>query len=309
MRSTPTGSSARPGLAQLVRDLAGDVLGDAGVGVERAAQGGDAGAGPVGAVEPRVVELVVLGGRPEVPDDRLAAAGQQREPDQLVHRPRADVGRRHVADVGEVEGQQGAELRAVQRLAEPGQPLLAQVVEVDSPFPVDGVGAERADRHRHALPLAPGGRDVFNAVNRQFTNWRSAASSITLRSAVVTFTRHSPRRSSTCHRPRYHRSAPGCAPRAARRGLSVRGLARDIGVSASLISQIETDKSSPSVSTLYAITTALGISIEDLFGDPPAGRTATLADDARRTIGDGRARRGGRGRAVDDAATTDGSRR
>src|SRR3954447_24478560 len=55
-----------------------------------------------------------------------------------------------------------------------------------------------------------------------------------------------------------------------RRDVPVRGLAREIGVSASLISQIETEKSSPSVSTLYAITTALGISIEDLFGDPPA---------------------------------------
>lgn len=52
-----------------------------------------------------------------------------------------------------------------------------------------------------------------------------------------------------------------------RRGMSVRGLAREIGVSASLISQIETDKSSPSVSTLYAITTALDISLEQLFGD------------------------------------------
>lgn len=63
----------------------------------------------------------------------------------------------------------------------------------------------------------------------------------------------------------------GARLRAARRhqGVSVRGLAREIGVSASLISQIETDKSSPSVSTLYAITTALGISIEDLFGDDP----------------------------------------
>jgi transcriptional regulator with XRE-family HTH domain len=50
-----------------------------------------------------------------------------------------------------------------------------------------------------------------------------------------------------------------------RQGVSARGLAREIGVSASLISQIETDKSKPSVSTLYAITTALGISIEDLF--------------------------------------------
>lgn len=63
----------------------------------------------------------------------------------------------------------------------------------------------------------------------------------------------------------------GARLRAARHrlGVSVRGLAREVGVSASLISQIETDKSSPSVSTLYAITTALGISIEDLFGDEP----------------------------------------
>jgi transcriptional regulator with XRE-family HTH domain len=49
------------------------------------------------------------------------------------------------------------------------------------------------------------------------------------------------------------------------RGTSLRGLAREIGVSASLVSQIETGKSQPSVSTLYAITTALGISVESLF--------------------------------------------
>ncbi|HJU96650.1 MAG TPA: cupin domain-containing protein [Jiangellaceae bacterium] len=63
-----------------------------------------------------------------------------------------------------------------------------------------------------------------------------------------------------------------------RRGVSARGLAREIGVSASLISQIETDKSKPSVSTLYAITTALGISIEDLFDTgEPAAPSATPA--------------------------------
>ena len=55
-----------------------------------------------------------------------------------------------------------------------------------------------------------------------------------------------------------------------RQGLSARALARDVGVSASLISQIETDKSQPSVSTLYAISTALGIPIGELFGDAPA---------------------------------------
>jgi transcriptional regulator with XRE-family HTH domain len=50
-----------------------------------------------------------------------------------------------------------------------------------------------------------------------------------------------------------------------KRGLSLRGLARAVGVSASLISQIETGKSQPSVSTLYAITSALGISVQDVF--------------------------------------------
>jgi transcriptional regulator with XRE-family HTH domain/quercetin dioxygenase-like cupin family protein len=62
------------------------------------------------------------------------------------------------------------------------------------------------------------------------------------------------------------------------RGMSVRGLARAIDVSPSLISQIETGKSSTSVSTLYAITTALKVSIEDVFGDPSeaiAERAAT----------------------------------
>ena len=114
---------------QHARHLAGDLLGDAGVGVERAAQRGDAGPRTGSAfsrrfgdlavvrlavvVEPGVVELVVLGRRAEVPDHRLAAARKQCEADQLVHRPGADVGGRHVADVGEVEGQQGAEVGGI----------------------------------------------------------------------------------------------------------------------------------------------------------------------------------------------------
>ena len=54
-----------------------------------------------------------------------------------------------------------------------------------------------------------------------------------------------------------------------RRGVSLRALARTVGVSASFVSQIETGKCQPSVSTLYAITNALGVSIEDVF-EPPA---------------------------------------
>ena len=69
-----------------------------------------------------------------------------------------------------------------------------------------------------------------------------------------------------------------------RRGLSVRGLARDIGVSPSLISQIETDKSQPSVSTLYAITTALDVTIESLFGESDNSATAVARSDDGATV-------------------------
>ena len=51
----------------------------------------------------------------------------------------------------------------------------------------------------------------------------------------------------------------------------MRGFAPDIGVSPSLISQIETDKSHPSVSTLYAIKTTLDVTIESLFGSRKTG--------------------------------------
>jgi transcriptional regulator with XRE-family HTH domain len=47
--------------------------------------------------------------------------------------------------------------------------------------------------------------------------------------------------------------------------ISQRELARRIGSSASLISQIESGQSKPSVSTLYAIVTELGVSVDDVF--------------------------------------------
>lgn len=50
-----------------------------------------------------------------------------------------------------------------------------------------------------------------------------------------------------------------------RRGISQRELARRLGVSASLISQIEAGQSKPSVSTLYAIVTELGVSLDHVF--------------------------------------------
>jgi transcriptional regulator with XRE-family HTH domain len=50
------------------------------------------------------------------------------------------------------------------------------------------------------------------------------------------------------------------------RGMSLRSVAQELGVSASLISQVETGKTQPSVSTLWALVTHLGVSIDDLLG-------------------------------------------
>ena len=63
------------------------------------------------------------------------------------------------------------------------------------------------------------------------------------------------------------------------RGLSLRELARRLDVSPSLVSQIETGKIQPSVRTLYAMVSELGVSLDDVFGAdgaPPRGRRATF---------------------------------
>jgi len=53
-----------------------------------------------------------------------------------------------------------------------------------------------------------------------------------------------------------------------RAGLSVRELARRIGVSASLLSQVERGLAQPSVGTLWAVVTELGLSLDALFTPP-----------------------------------------
>ena len=52
--------------------------------------------------------------------------------------------------------------------------------------------------------------------------------------------------------------------------MTVREIARRVGVSPSLISQIERDKVNPSVSTLWALVTVLGLTMGDLFSDGEA---------------------------------------
>ncbi len=64
------------------------------------------------------------------------------------------------------------------------------------------------------------------------------------------------------------------------RGLSLRDLAQRLGVSPSLISQIELGRANPSVSTLYALVSELGVSLDDLlFTDRrPADRPTPEAE-------------------------------
>ena len=77
-----------------------------------------------------------------------------------------------------------------------------------------------------------------------------------------------------------------------RRGMSLRELARRVGVSPSLVSQIELDRVNPSVSTLYALVSELGMTMSDVFGDGARAairaRRSDLDDDGLVTYPDAR---------------------
>lgn len=76
--------------------------------------------------------------------------------------------------------------------------------------------------------------------------------------------------------------------------MSVRALAREVGVSASLVSQIENGKANPSVGTLYAIVSALSISLDELFAEAGTLRPVARAADAPAMGGGHVLRRGDR---------------
>lgn len=71
-----------------------------------------------------------------------------------------------------------------------------------------------------------------------------------------------------------------------RQRLSLRELARRVGVSASMLSQVETGRTRPSVSTIYAIAAELGLSIDALLSeeaavaDPVAMARSRVREDA-----------------------------
>ncbi len=74
----------------------------------------------------------------------------------------------------------------------------------------------------------------------------------------------------------------GAGIRAAReaRGYSLRAVASTVGISPSLLSQVETGKTEPSVSTLWAVATYLEASIDELMGQVPSPSPASVSSSA-----------------------------
>lgn len=98
----------------------------------------------------------------------------------------------------------------------------------------------------------------------------SGQTAVTPRPATV---RQKSRKSATIDSARRDSSQLGARLRARREalGLTLRQFARDLDISASFISQIETDKAQPSVATLYAICRALDMSLDDLYSSEDNG--------------------------------------
>jgi transcriptional regulator with XRE-family HTH domain/mannose-6-phosphate isomerase-like protein (cupin superfamily) len=63
-----------------------------------------------------------------------------------------------------------------------------------------------------------------------------------------------------------------------RQRIGLRELARRVNVSASLISQVELGKATPSVGTLYSIVNELGMSLDELFFDPDSAPKAVVVE-------------------------------
>ena len=97
-------------------------------------------------VQPRRVQSMMLRRRAEVPDVRIAVAGEQRIARQLVARPFADHRARRVADVVLVEAQQRAEPGCGERGARAREPVVVQAAEVDALLEVDLRVARRLQR-------------------------------------------------------------------------------------------------------------------------------------------------------------------
>jgi len=132
----PERLALEPALAQLVGDRRGESVGDPRLGRHRTPHRRDPRPEVLGR-EPRRVQLVMPGGRAEIPEDRIVAPHEQHPAGVLVAGPLPDVGARHVADVVRVEEQQRSEIGRREHLLRTREPVGAQPCEVDPLLPVD----------------------------------------------------------------------------------------------------------------------------------------------------------------------------
>src|SRR3546814_1509772 len=80
-------------------------------------------------VEPGVIEGVMLRSGAEVPHNGVAVPRDQGKPDELVHRPRADVRTGGVPNIREVEREQRPQIRDPQLMPEPRHPGISKLRE------------------------------------------------------------------------------------------------------------------------------------------------------------------------------------
>ena len=151
MMSTPTGILATPAafISEAISSACRFIRERR---IDGAAQADEAGFAVL-RLEPGRIELVMHRGRAEVPQDRVGPAREQRPAAELVTLPFADLGRGDVADVVDVEDEQGAELGILQRLACAGEPIPVQTAIVDPFLEIDAGDAERGQR---ATPVVAG---------------------------------------------------------------------------------------------------------------------------------------------------------
>ncbi len=123
-------------LAQGVLDLGHRPCVQAGLRTDGALQPGVAPHRVLGVVQVGQLQAVGLGRRAEVPDLRAALPGDQREALALVERPVPDLGGGGVPDVRRLEQQHRAQVELVEHRPDPGEPVLAQPLEVDPVLPV-----------------------------------------------------------------------------------------------------------------------------------------------------------------------------
>ena len=126
-------------------DLPGCVGEQGQIGADRAAHAEQPGAAVI-LVQPRRVELVVARGAAEVPDVRIAGAGEERVARELVARPFADHRARGVADVVLVEGEQRAEAGVRERGARAREAIVVQAAEIDALLEIHLRAARRLQR-------------------------------------------------------------------------------------------------------------------------------------------------------------------